>query len=118
MKKPAPARKSAHKALEPAQLAAVAELFSVLSEGSRLSILQSLQSGPRSVGELVDRTGLKQANVSKQLAGLLAVGIIARRQDGNRAIYSIQMPLVFDLCDIVCRGVARAAADRAAALKR
>lgn len=104
-------------ALEPAQLHAVADLFAVLSEASRLQILQLLHSGPASVGELVERSGLKQANVSKQLGILLSAGIIARRQDGNRAIYSIELPMVFDLCKLVCRGVARQAAERAAALQ-
>ncbi len=113
---PNPARKT-HKPMAPSQLQAVADLFTVLAEGSRLTILQALQSGPLSVGELVKHSGLKQANASKQLASLLAAGVIARRQDGNRAIYSIQLPLVFQLCDLVCRGVAKQAADRAAALK-
>jgi DNA-binding transcriptional ArsR family regulator len=78
--------------------------------------VQILQSGPASVGELVDRTGFKQANVSKQLGILFSADIISRRQDGNRAIYSIKLPLVFELCDLVCRGIARQATERAAAL--
>jgi DNA-binding transcriptional ArsR family regulator len=94
----------------------VAALFGVLSEESRLRILQALEAGPRSVGELVAHTGMKQANVSKQLGMLGAAGVISRRQEGNRAIYAIALPLVFELCDTVCRGVARQAADRAAAL--
>jgi DNA-binding transcriptional ArsR family regulator len=106
------------KSLDGTQLQAVAELFAVLSEGSRLRVLQALQRGPLSVGELVESTGMKQANVSKQLGLLLNAGVIARRQDGNRAIYSIAMPLVFELCDLVCRGVAKQAAERAAALRR
>lgn len=107
----------AKKPLEEAQLQAVAELFSVLSEGSRLRVLQALQQGPLSVGELVEICGMKQANVSKQLGILQAAGVISRRQEGNRAIYSIALPLVFELCDLVCRGVAKQAAARAAALK-
>lgn len=90
----------------------------MLSEPSRLRILQILQAGPASVGELVNKSGFKQANVSKQLGMLLTAGVIARRQEGNRAIYSIALPLVFDMCDLVCRGMARQAADRAAALRR
>ncbi|HEV2577581.1 MAG TPA: metalloregulator ArsR/SmtB family transcription factor [Acidobacteriaceae bacterium] len=105
------------KTFDGVQLQAVAELFSVLSEGSRLRVLQALQRGPLSVGELVESTGMKQANVSKQLGILQAAGVISRRQEGNRAIYSIAMPLVFELCDLVCRGVAKQAAARAAALK-
>ena len=116
----APRQRSAdpdsHAPLEPAQLDAVAELFAVLSEPTRLRILQRLQSAPASVGELVEQLEIKQANASKQLGILTAAGVIARRQEGNRAIYSIVMPLVFDLCQLVCRGVADQAAKRAAAL--
>jgi DNA-binding transcriptional ArsR family regulator len=110
-----PAKK---KSLDDVQLQAVAELFSVLSERSRLRVLQALQHGPLSVSELVEKTKLKQANVSKQLGLLQTAGVISRRQEGNRAMYSIALPMVFDLCDLVCRGVAKQAADRAAALKR
>jgi DNA-binding transcriptional ArsR family regulator len=111
-------RRAGHKPLDGVQLQAVAELFDVLSEGSRLLILQILQGGPVSVGDLVERSGLKQANVSKQLGILQTAGIIARRQEGNRAIYSIKMPLVLELCELVCRGVARHAMQRAVALGR
>ena len=99
------------------QLQAVADLFTVLSEPSRLRILQILQDRPASVGELVERSGLKQANASKQLGILQSAGVIDRQQDGNRAIYSIAVPLVFDLCHLVCDSVAKQAAERAAALK-
>ena len=107
-----------HPLLDDRQLSAVAELFATLSEPSRLRILQVLQSGPASVGDIVDQTGFKQANVSKQLGILQTAAIIARRPDGNRAIYSIELPLVFDLCELVCQGIAKQAADYAHALRR
>ena len=78
-----------HKALDDTQLAAIAELFAVLSERSRLRILQVLQGGPANVGELVEKSGLKQANVSRQLGLLLSAGIIARgRRETSRSIRS------------------------------
>lgn len=113
MKKQATVKKS----LDAVQMQAVAGLFSVLAEESRLKILEALHDGPLSVGELVEKTRMKQANVSRQLGTLLVAGIISRRQDGNRAIYSIELPLVFELCDLVCRSVAEQAAARATALK-
>lgn len=116
VRRPAASAARAAKPLEAPQLRAVAQLFGVLSEESRLRIVQILEEGPASVGELVQRSGMKQANVSKQLGILLSAGVIGRRQDGNRAIYSIAMPLVHDLCRIVCQGVARQAAEHAAAL--
>jgi DNA-binding transcriptional ArsR family regulator len=118
MKKPSARKKTAaiHKPLEPAQLQAVAELFGLLGEVSRLRILQVLQDGPANVGELVIQSGLKQANVSKQLGMLQSAGIVGRVQQGNSVIYSIRMPVVYELCTLVCRDVARQAAERAAAL--
>jgi DNA-binding transcriptional ArsR family regulator len=102
--------------MSPAQLGEVAALFGVLSEPSRLQILQALQTGEASVGELVDRCGIKQANMSKQLGLLAAAGVIARRQEGNRVFYFIAMPLVFGLCTLVCNGITAQVEERARAL--
>ena len=88
-----------------AQLQAVSELFAVLSEPSRLRILQMLHDGPASVGQIVETLGIKQANASKQLGVLHQAGVVAREKSGNSAIYSIRMPLVFDLCGLVCNGL-------------
>ncbi len=107
-----------HPSLDVTQLQAVARLFATLAEPSRLQLLQCLKSGEQSVSELVDQTGLKQANVSKQLGLLVSADLVGRRQDGNRALYSISMPLVFELCDLVCNGMAAKAAAYANALKR
>lgn len=103
--------------MTPAQLEVVASLFAVLSEPSRLRILRHLQDGPASVGEVVDALDLKQANASKQLGLLHDAGVLAREQHGLRVIYSIAMPLVFDLCELVCGGVAEQAEARAKVLK-
>ena len=107
-----------HRPLDLPQLQAVADLFAVLSEPSRLRILQVLQKGPASVGEIAEQTGFKQANASKQLGILTAGGLLSRRQEGNRVVYSIALPLVFDLCELVCTGIAAQATAYAEALKR
>ena len=88
--------------LTPAQIQAIADLFAVLAEPTRLRILQMLQDGPASVGQIVEALELGQANVSKHLGILLHAGILRRERVGNTAHYSIRMPLVFDLCTLVC----------------
>lgn len=108
----------AHAPLNRQQLASVADLFSTLSEPSRLRILQVLQNGPANVTEVIQQTGFKQANASKQLGILHTAGVIDRRQDGNCAIYSIAMPLVFEICELVCNGIARQTAAYAVELSR
>jgi DNA-binding transcriptional ArsR family regulator len=94
------------------QMQAVAELFAVLSEPSRLSILQTLESGPKSVTQLIEETGMKQANVSKQLGILHKAGLLSRSREGNQVLYKIRMPLVFKLCDLVCGELHREATER------
>jgi DNA-binding transcriptional ArsR family regulator len=102
-------------ALSQAQLQAVARMFDVLSQPSRLHLLQALHSGPLTVGELVEATGMKQANVSKHLGVLHAHHLIGRERAGTRVRYEIADPLIFSLCQLVCGKVerdARAAVER------
>ena len=110
-------RPAAPVALAPAQLQAAADLFAVLSEPTRLRILQVLERGPATVGQVMDAAALKQANASKQLGILHAAGVLARQKDGNAVRYSIRMPLVFDLCALVCSGLRDQAEHRARELR-
>lgn len=70
-------------------LALKAKLFRGFADPSRLSIVEALRDGARSVGELVERTGLSQPNVSNHLACLLDCGLVAREPQGRRAIYRL-----------------------------
>lgn len=85
-----------------AQISEVARLFATLSETSRLVLLQALRNGPLTVTELVDASGLKQANVSKQLALLHNHRLVKRERDGTSIRYEIADPMVFSLCELVC----------------
>ena len=99
-----------------AQVRAVADLFATLSEPSRLRILQLLQDSPATVTEIVEHLGMKQANASKQLGLLHQAGVVGREKRGLSVRYSIRMPIVFDLCDLVCARLAEEAEARARAL--
>ena len=103
--------------LGPAQLQAVADLFAVLSEPTRLRILQVLERGPATVGQIITAAGIKQANASRQLGILHQAGVLAREKDGNAVRYSIRLPLVFDLCGLVCNGLRDQAEARARLLR-
>lgn len=80
----------------------MAEFFKVLSEVSRLQIVCSLKNGPKNVTEIIEMTGLGQANVSKHLKMLTQVGIVSREQQGVCVYYEIDNPVLFELCDLVC----------------
>ena len=96
-----------NKPMSTAQLAAVARLFSVLSESSRLVLLQALHNGPLTVNELVEASAMKQANVSKQLAILHDHHLVKRERDGTSIRYEIADPIVFSLCNLVCGKMAK-----------
>jgi DNA-binding transcriptional ArsR family regulator len=104
--------------LGPDQLDAVARLFRVLAEPTRLAILQELRRDPRSVNDLVDALAdfdAKQANVSKQLGILFDAGLLDRERSGNCVVYSIREPAIFELCEIVCGKLKRDAEKQYAA---
>lgn len=93
------------KNMTPELLARVATRFRALSDEGRLRLLLSLRQGPASVSELVDATGLSQPSVSKHLAVLREVGIVASQREGTQVLNRIRDESVFALCDIVCNGV-------------
>lgn len=80
----------------------MAEFFKVLSEVSRLQIICALRTGAKNVTELIEITGLGQANLSKHLKILAGAGIVSRQQQGVCAYYEIASPFVFELCELVC----------------
>ena len=88
--------------MTPALLALVAERFRVLGEPARLRLLNELREGPASVGTLVTRTGMSQANVSKHLQDLHAAGFVDRERRGAFIEYAIAAADVFTLCEVVC----------------
>ncbi len=105
------------KSLAPETLAAVADRFKVLAEPARLSVLNELRRGPRNVSELIEATGLNQANLSKHLQLLHAHGFVERRRAGLFVIYQLADTSVFALCDIMCGQLKRRVAAQATRLR-
>lgn len=95
----------------------IAQRFRVLSEPTRIRLLDALREGPLTVADLQDSTGASQQNVSKHLALLLESGLVRRVKDGNRAFYSIADESLFDLCEQVCGSLRRQVAQLDALLQ-
>jgi DNA-binding transcriptional ArsR family regulator len=85
----------------------IARRFRVLGEPVRIRLLDRLREGEASVNELTRALGASQQNVSKHLAVLLDAGIVARRREGNRVLYTIGDESIFELCEQVCGSVQR-----------
>lgn len=88
--------------MSPSLLHELAERFKALGEPARLQLLSALREGEQSVTELVEATGLGQANVSKHLQQLCAAGFLTRRKEGTFAYYTLADAEVFALCDVMC----------------
>jgi DNA-binding transcriptional ArsR family regulator len=98
--------------LTPEVLDLVAERFKALSEPTRIRILNALRDGERTVSELMEETGLGQANLSKHLQLLHSLGFVERRKEGLYVHYALAGEEVFQLCDIMCARLAAEARQR------
>jgi DNA-binding transcriptional ArsR family regulator len=80
----------------------IARRFRLLSEGTRIRLLDRLRDGEASVQELADALDTTQQNVSKHLAMLAEAGVLARRRERTSAYYRIADENVLALCEQVC----------------
>lgn len=79
----------------------IAVRFHALGEVSRLKLIVAVGNGEKNVSQLVEATGLSQANVSRHLQTLTDAGILVRRKEGVYVFYSTVDPTVFDPCEVV-----------------
>lgn len=64
--------------------------FGVLSDTTRLRIVEELRGGERSVGALVSALAVCQPGVSRHLRILHRAGFVRVRADGQRRLYSLR----------------------------
>ncbi|MGH2860625.1 MAG: metalloregulator ArsR/SmtB family transcription factor [Solirubrobacteraceae bacterium] len=67
-----------------------AELLSALAEANRLRIVELLNLGPRSVGEVAAEVGLRQPQATKHLQTLERAGLVTMHPVGQRRIYALR----------------------------
>jgi len=65
-------------------------IFVALAEPNRLHIVELLRDGPLTVGEIANRTGLRQPQTSKHLRVLSEAGIVEAHADANRRFYKLR----------------------------
>lgn len=71
-----------------------AEVCKTLASPTRIEILNLLQNGEKSVGELAKLMDVTQANASQHLAILRQRGIVNTRKEGTMVYYSIANPKI------------------------
>lgn len=67
-----------------------AKLFRGFADPTRLSILECLRDGARTVGAIAAETGQGRSNVSNHLACLLGCGLVKNSRLGKNIRYSLR----------------------------
>jgi len=68
----------------------VQEILSALAEPNRLQIVELLRRKPLAVGQIVERLGLRQPQVSKHLRVLSDAGLVEVQPVGQQRIYRLR----------------------------
>lgn len=79
----------------------VGRVFSVLAEPARLRILHALCQQERCVNDIIQATGLAQANVSRHLGRLYQAGLLVRRREGAQVFYRVADSAPLNLCRVI-----------------
>lgn len=67
----------------------LADLFSALSDPTRLSIISALLEREMSVGEIADVIGISESAISHQLRGLRQMRLVRPRKEGRQVFYCL-----------------------------
>jgi len=73
-----------------ARSSATADVFNAIAEERRRDILDTLITGEKAVGTIVDDLSLSQPQVSKHLRVLGKVGLVSCRAEGRRRLYRLE----------------------------
>ena len=66
--------------------------FEAIAEPNRRQLLELIGTGEKSAGDLVADSGFSQPNVSKHLRHLREAGVVRVRAEGQRRLYSVDVP--------------------------
>lgn len=75
--------------VKPDEAEEAAKLLDSMSNPHRLRVLCELHSGELMVGDLQDRIGISQSNLSQQLARLRRDGLVKTRRESQKIFYSL-----------------------------
>ncbi len=71
-----------------------ADIFQALAHPTRIAIVELLGNGELSAGELIEKLGMEQANISQHLTVLRSKRLVVNRKAGNQVFYSVRDPII------------------------
>ncbi len=78
-----------------------AEICMTLGSATRIEILDALRDGEKTVTDLVEKLGIRQANVSQHLAILRQRRVVIRKKEGSSIYYSVANPKIIQALDLM-----------------
>ena len=76
-----------------------ADFFKVLSNSTRIQILDALRQGELCVSEIAASLEIEATTVSQQLVILRNKNFVKSRKHGNQVFYTVQDRAIFDVLD-------------------
>lgn len=86
-----------------------ADILKALAHPDRVRIFEALSQGEKTVGEIVELLGAKNAITSRHLAVLRGAGLIAARKEGLNVYYTNKMPCLLSMLACVEQAVCQIA---------
>lgn len=78
-------------------------VLKALAHPARLAMVDHLQKGPATAGDLTRLVGSDQSTVSKHLSVLKSQGIVDDQREGNSVVYTLLTPCVRDFFTCACK---------------
>jgi ArsR family transcriptional regulator len=89
------------------------DLCKTLANDKRQMILGALRDAELSVGQLVEATGIPQANLSQHLSKMRTHGVVVTRREGTHVFYAISNPKLIQAFDLITEVMQESWDDRA-----
>ena len=94
-----------------------ADMCKTISNPRRQAILDTIRNGEMTVSELIERTGISQANLSQHLSILRSKGVVNTRRDGNNVYYSLSNLKIIKAYDLISEVLEDSTTSRDKAIK-
>jgi len=76
------------------------KFFANFSNYTRMKIIIALADGPLSVGELVEKIGEEQSNVSHHLKQMVRCNLVNFKREGKKRVYSLNEKTVRPMLEV------------------
>jgi ArsR family transcriptional regulator len=88
-----------------------------ISNPRRQAILDTIRDREMTVSDLIQKTGISQANLSQHLSILRSKGVVDTRRDGNNVYYSISNLKILKAYDLISEVLKDSTTTRDKAIK-